>query len=205
MNKLDEILIAHDIDGRGKAGGTDKNSIHSYTDAYLKYLSPYVNTNCSVLEIGVWEGGSSLLWQEFLSPKEICAVDIDDYIKIRDKLNSSFKFYLRNAYTQDTVSLIKNDFPKGFDVIIEDGLHTEESNRFSIYNYLPMLKAGGIMVIEDIPANTAVEVPFGYTLITPSVIEQTLGWIPEGYEIDVLDFTQEKGRYDDILFIIKKP
>ncbi len=200
-----DILEEHNINGRDKPGGSDKATIHTYVDAYEKYLSPYVNTNCSVLEIGVWEGGSSLLWQEFLSPKEICAVDIDDYIKIRDKLNSSFKFYLRNAYTQDTVSLIKNDFPKGFDIIIEDGLHTEESNRFSIYNYLPMLKSGGIMVIEDIPANTAIEVPFGYTLITPSVIEQTLAWIPEGYEIDVLDFTQEKGRYDDILFIIKKP
>ncbi len=205
MNKLDEILIAHDIDSRGKPGGTDKNSIHTYTDAYEKYLSPYVGKNPTILEIGVWEGGSALLWQEFLNPKEICAIDIDDYIKISHKLNSSFKFYLRNAYVESTVSEIKNDFPEGFDIIIEDGLHTEGSNRFSLWNYLPMLNSGGIMVIEDIPANTAVEYPFGYSLITPSVIDKMVQEIPVGYDVTVLDFTMDKGRYDDILLIIKKP
>jgi len=205
MNRLEEILNAHNINGRDKEGGTDKATIHTYTAAYEKYLSPYVGKSPSILEIGVWEGGSALLWQEFLSPKVIAGIDIDDYIKVRHKLNSSFRFYQRNAYVQETVDLIKRDFPDGFDIIIEDGIHTETSNSFSIKNYLPMLRDGGVMVIEDIPANTSIEIPFGYTVITPSVLDKMVGEIPMGYEIDVLDFTEAKGRYDDILFIIKKP
>jgi hypothetical protein len=205
MNKLDEILILHDIDSRNKAGGTDKNSIHTYTDEYEKHLSPYVGKNPTILEIGVWEGGSALLWQEFLNPKEICAIDIDDYIKIRHKLNSSFKFYHRNAYIQETVELIKRDFPDGFDIIIEDGVHTIESNEFALKNYLPMLKSGGIMIIEDVPINTPVEIPFGFSLLHPNLIDEMSSLVPFGHSIRIIDLTKAKGRYDDILFIIKKP
>ena len=204
MTKLEKILNDHNINGRDKEGGTDKCTIHSYAGEYESYLKPFLSKNPSLLEIGVWEGGSALLWQEYISPKVIVGIDIDDYIKVRHKLNSSFKFYHMNAYTDATVGRIKNDFPEGFDIIIEDGIHTDESNRFSIENYLPMLRSGGVMIIEDVPVNTSVEIPFGYSKREPSVVEAMISCIPEGYRATTLDLTELKGRFDDFLMVIEK-
>ncbi len=207
--RLREILNEHNINGWDKEGGTDKDTIHSYLEVYEKYLSPYIYKECSLLEIGVWYGGSAFLWHQYLPKSDLCLVDIDYRTpkSIEDKMmDGRATFYQKNAYTKETVALLKHDYPSGFNIIIEDGIHTEESNRFAIVNYLPMLKSGGVMIIEDIPANPLNETPFAYTGITlPHVIEEMKALIPEGYEVGVLDLTQVKGRFDDILFIIKKP
>jgi len=202
-----EILDHHNINGFDKEGGTDKNTIHTYVEAYEKYLSPYIDKECTLLEIGVWHGGSSLLWHEYLQKATICGIDIDYRTpeRIAAKFSNRYRFYELNAYVSETVELIHNDYQQGFDIIIEDGIHTKESNEFAIRNYLPMLKKGGVMIIEDLPANPLNETPFAYTEITlPHVIEEMKALIPDGYEVEVLDLINVKGRFDDILFIIKK-
>jgi cephalosporin hydroxylase len=203
-----EILAAHDINGFDKDGGTDKSTIHSYVEAYEKYLSPYIDKEVSLLEIGVWHGGSSLLWHDYLPKATVCGVDIANQIhdSLYNKFSNRYRFYELNAYAEQSVNSIKNDYPDGFDIIIEDGIHTKESNEFAIKHYLPMLKSGGVMIIEDVPANPLNETPFAFTGITlPNVIEEMKASIPDGYEVGVLDLTHLKGRFDDILFIIKKP
>jgi len=207
MSKLREILSLHNINGWDKEGGTDKDTIHSYLDAYEKYLSPYIDKECTLLEIGVWHGGSSLLWHEYLQKAKICGVDINNLIaeKLKNKFSNRYRFVELNAYVSETVELIKNDYPDGVNIIVEDGIHTKESNEFAIKNYLPMLKKGGVMIIEDVPANPLNETPFAYTTVTlPHVIEEMENLVPDGYEIEVLDLVNVKGRFDDILFIIKK-
>lgn len=201
-----EILNSHDINGWDKDGGTDKGTIHSYIDAYEKYLSPFIDKECSLLEIGVWHGGSSLLWHDFLPKAKICGIDINYLVheKVQNKLTDRYRFYEMNAYTEATVGTIENNYPDGFDIIIEDGIHTEESNKFSIEHYLPMLRSGGIMIIEDVPANTPIEIPFEYSPIQ-GVIERMIELVPKEYVVTVIDLTQINGRYDDILFVIKKP
>lgn len=207
MSKLIEILEQHNINGFDKEGGTDKATIHTYIDAYEKYLSPFIDKECSLLEIGVWHGGSSLLWHDYLPKANICGIDIANQIhpRLYEKYTHRYKFFELNAYTEQAVSKISSEYPDGFDIIIEDGIHTKESNEFAIAHYLPMLKKGGIMIIEDIPANPLNETPFAFTSITwPHVIEEMKAATPEGYEVEVLDLVHAKGRFDDILFIIKK-
>jgi len=207
MSKLREILNLHNINGWDKEGGTDKDTIHSYLDAYEKYLSPYIDKECTLLEIGVWHGGSSLLWHEYLQKAKIVGIDIENQIheSLLNKFSNRYSFVERNAYTPHTVECIRQSFPEWFDIIIEDGIHTKESNEFAIKNYLPMLKKGGVMIIEDLPVNPLNEKPFAYTGITlPHIIEEMKALVPDGYEVEVIDLIHVKGRFDDILFIIKK-
>ncbi len=206
MSKLLEILEQYNINGWDKDGGTDKSTIHAYTDTYEKLLSPFINKECSLLEIGVWHGGSSLLWHDFLPAAKIAGIDISNQIheSLYNKFSDRYRFYELNAYVGETVELINNDYPNGFDIIIEDGIHTKESNEFAIKNYLPMLKKCGVMIIEDVPANPLNETPFAFTGITlPHVIEEMKAFVPNGYEVEVIDLVNVKGRFDDILFIIK--
>ncbi len=100
MSKLIEILDRHNINGWDKEGGTDKATIHTYTDDYERLLSPYIGKEPSLLEIGVWHGGSSLLWQEYLQNALISGVDVSFLIdeNVSKQLSHHYLFYRRNAY-----------------------------------------------------------------------------------------------------------
>ena len=44
---------------------TDKNTIHSYLPLYQKLFGSKQETAKSILEIGIWNGGSIKLWHDF--------------------------------------------------------------------------------------------------------------------------------------------
>lgn len=195
MNKtIVEILQHHDIDGFEKVGGTDKNTIHNYVGSYERLLEPYRNKSVDVLEVGVQYGGSSLLWQDYMPNAKLAFVDIQDqmYQTIKDKLNfERCKYYIMDAYIDESVKKLTDDFSEGFDVMIEDGPHTLESQIIFIQKYLPILKKGGIMIIEDIQSLSYIEI---LKSITPKEFQD---------KIEVIDLVHTRGRYDDLMFVIR--
>jgi hypothetical protein len=92
-----------------------------------------------------------------------------------------------DAYNMDV-----NFFKNKFDIIIEDGDHVLSSQIKFLKKYLPILEDDGIMVIEDIQNIEDIEILSYET--------------PEEYKkyIEVYDLRGNKGRYDDILFVINK-
>ena len=46
---------------------TDKNTFHSYMKTYEDLFSKYDNIPVSLLEIGVWGGGSMKMWKDFFA------------------------------------------------------------------------------------------------------------------------------------------
>ena len=188
-----KLLDAHQIDGHDKPGGTDKNTSHSYVEVYGKVLSEYVSKKGSLLEIGVQYGGSSLLWQELLPNFNFCFVDIEDKIdqSIKNKLNYSRSTFLeRDAYSLDTFNELKNSFGL-FDIIIDDGPHTIQSQKTCIELYLNLLKPGGILIIEDIQKFEE--------------IDTLLSLVPSEFTKQVYDLRERKNRYDDVIVTITKP
>lgn len=51
---------------------------------------------------------------------------------------------------QDRKEFINQFTAEGFDIIIDDGLHTEEAQYKSFYNFKELVNPGGIYVIEDV-------------------------------------------------------
>jgi len=195
MDKLIEILEKNNIHGFGCPGGTDNGTIHNYTSSYEKLLSPFVDENIRLLEIGVQYGGSSLLWHEYLPKAKMVLVDIHNQVhpSIFERMDKKrYDFYIGDAYKDEVVDLVKNTSPEGFDVIIDDGPHSLQSQIIFIQKYLPMLKKGGILIIEDIQDFNSVEI---LKQSTPQEYQDT---------IEVLDLRNIKNRYDDVLFIIRK-
>lgn len=195
---LNDIEKKYDLGGDDKEGGTDKNTSHSYFDIYEELLGPYKNKKGSILEIGVYRGGSLILWSEYFKNFEVCGLEIID--RVAEKVKNSLDFNRVNfslvddAYTQECVSLLKERYKEGFDIIIDDGPHTIESQVKCIELYLNSLKPGGILIVEDIQ------------LIDD--ISKLESQIPQSntfnYEFTTYDLRENKGRYDDILFVIKK-
>ena len=79
-----------------------------------------------------------------------------------------------------------------FDLIIDDGPHTLDSMIFFVTHYLPLLNETGVLVIEDIPDITWINI----------LIQN----VPEEYRnfIQIEDLRHVKNRWDDIMFIINK-
>jgi hypothetical protein len=48
------------------------------------------------------------------------------------------------------VNTMRDLEPDGYDIFIDDGPHTFDTMKFAIEHYLPLVKSGGVFVIEDI-------------------------------------------------------
>lgn len=195
MDKLIEILEKHNIHGFDKPGGTDKGTLHSYTGAYEKILAPYVEKEIKLLELGVQYGGSSLMWHDYLPKASLVLLDVANQVhpSIFERMDKNrYNFYVGDAYSDNIVGLIRQDNPDGFDVVIDDGPHSLHSQIVFIQRYLPMVKPGGILIIEDIQDFNSIEI---LKTVTPDEYKNS---------IEVIDLRGIKNRYDDIIFIIKK-
>lgn len=193
---LVDILEEYGVSGFDVPGGTDKNTIHNYTGIYEHLLSPYVKKKGQLLEIGVQHGGSSLLWQTYLPKFKLCLVDIADIVNpwiwhCMDQNPNEYVFYESNAYHRNFVAGLQQEWG-GFDVIIDDGPHTLESQIFAVNHYLPLLNEGGVFAIEDIQSIDHIKD------LSDAVPEE----LKDG--IEVYDVRETKGRYDDLIFVVKR-
>tara|TARA_R110000868_G_scaffold2821_1_gene19524 strand:+ start:1125 stop:1724 length:600 start_codon:yes stop_codon:yes gene_type:complete len=197
--KLIDILEKFNLDshffneGYDK-GGTDKNTCHSYIEnVYEKEFEIYREKKIDLLEIGIETGGSLKLWKEyFLNSESIVGVDITDAkIDQRYKNIDGVTMYFDDAYNKRF-----SDKFEQFDIIIDDGPHTLESQLKCIELYLPKLKKNGIFIIEDIQGTTHFD-------IFRQKVTETVTDIGE-YSIENIDLVDKKGRWDDLMLIIHR-
>ena len=175
---------------------SDKNSVHSYLPVYENQLEPYRHTALSVLEIGVFKGDSIRLWKEYFTKATIFGIDCDE--KPHGGMADLFPFVKEHIF-DDRVGIhifnaedeqqAKIRFSRiKFDVIIEDaGHHIEQQlNLYNIWKHY--LADGGIYIVEDVQ-----DIDNTKDLFLRLDTETT--WI--------VDLRDKKGRYDDVLIVIK--
>jgi hypothetical protein len=96
---------------------------------------------------------------------------------------------LKNPESSTSETLFEDNY---FDYIIDDGPHTLESQVLCIQKYLPKVKSGGKIIIEDIQK-------IEWIKILESCIDKN---IAESWR--TIDIRESKGRWDDIIFEITK-
>ena len=179
---------------------TDKNTAHSYFHIYDKLFTPIRNTAKNILEIGIpaftqKNGGGLLLWKLYFENATIYGVDTlseDRLYHIVKKEKKIITYTETNAYSQAFVSSLMEQNIK-FDVIIDDGPHTLETQCKFIELYTPLLNEHGILVIEDVPDIERID---KFKELTPEHLKPY---------IQVYDVRHIKNRFDDILFVIALP
>ena len=164
-------------------GHTDKHDVHSYMPIYEKLFA--TRSIHTILEIGVLDGGSIKMWSMLYPEATVYGIDVD---LSRNKFSEgSPNIILREA---DAYALsVANSLPL-FDVIIDDGPHTLHSQKECLKLYLPKLRPGGVLIIEDV--------------VNMSWIRDLTAMVkPEWRKhIVVHDLRHVKGRHDDIMFIV---
>jgi cephalosporin hydroxylase len=138
------------LDQIAKESGTDKSSdIHNYAVKYDNYLSQYRNEPIKFFEIGVQYGYSVKMWEEYFSKAEIYAIDIEPRCKIFE--TNRVKIDIGSQNDPDFLKQVSSN--RGpFDVIVDDGSHHNESMYISFETLFPLLKPGGLYIVEDLTA-----------------------------------------------------
>lgn len=193
---LREIIAHYDINGHEKDGGTDKDTFHSYIELYERLLAPFIDKAITLVEIGIQYGGSMLLWQDYLPKAKFIFVDNANSIhpKIHKHLDVKRpKLLFEDAYTEETITRVRKLADKGIDFIIDDGPHTLQSQIDFLRLYLPLLNEGGIALIEDVQ-----DVQWFASL------EAEVEKLGSEFAFERVDLRGVKGRYDDLVFVVRK-
>ena len=190
--KLNELKEAPRIDqllATSGGHGTDKQTAHSYGPVYEYLLTPFIDQECTLLEVGVCFGGSLRLWYDLLPRATIIGVDREDSCKKSIAHLDRCHLIIADAYQADTIARTKGLAPQGLDIIIDDGPHTLASQQAFLSYYLPLLKPSGFAIIEDIQ--------------NESFIQELIKIPDSSFRCEVIDRRSQKGRYDDLMLLIK--
>ena len=178
---------------------TDKNTTHSYLDLYQQLLFSKKNTAKNILEIGIGypgdNGGSIKMWNDYFINANIYALDIQhindvwDEIKNKNRINL---FTSIDAYDEINFKELFLDKNIKFDMMLDDGPHTLDSMKQFIKLYSQIMSEDGILMIEDVQSIDWIDE-------LKSVVPENLKKYIQSY-----DLRGNKGRYDDIVFVINK-
>jgi len=130
---------------------TDKGTRHTYIEFYSDNLKDL--NSVKLLEIGVRAGGSIWLWKHYFPSYELWGIDIAagyynnrPFVPELDADPNIHILWNSSSYDPDVYDKIPNDF----DVIIEDGDHSINSQVATFVCAWNNLKSGGTYIMEDI-------------------------------------------------------
>jgi len=226
MNELSIMCEKYAEDSNESKYVTDKNTTHSYIDdVYGPAFAPLKNKKINLLEIGVAYGGSISLFNEYFSNGSIYGIDPflpDEFTGLWGPKETPYAVSVDLIKTPpDGITIIVDDaYQKSvanklpeFDIIIDDGPHTPESQEQCVRIYLNRLKKTGVLFIEDINVEWEVETE---NLETQSTISKILSHVsPDKYEYTIHDLRKnvigrnhmgtnpDLGRSDNIILEIR--
>ena len=131
----------------------DKGSLkHRYERVYEPALETLREQPFNMLEIGIFKGNSTEAWVEYCPHVNIVGVDIFTRVEMKDVpiLNHPRVYGCKCNSIQGPNKEFDRLAENGFDVIIDDGLHTHRAQWRTFENFIPYLNEGGTYFIEDV-------------------------------------------------------
>lgn len=129
--------------------GTDKATLHGYCETYEQYLSRIRNAVTAVLEVGIAGGASLRMWHDYFPNATIYGIDHNpEYVKAFE--TDSRRIMAVQGEAGDGIVWNKFNHLLGtFDLVIDDGSHTT-ANMIRTFGFaFPLLRSGGLYVVED--------------------------------------------------------
>lgn len=209
-NKGDNPLVAY------LESNPDERQIHKwhhYFDIYHRHFSRFRGQPFTMIEIGVFNGGSLRMWRNYFGPQAtIVGVDINPECKqfsepgidivIGDQADRGF---LRSLYER---------YPK-FAILLDDGGHRMNQQIATFEELYPQLRPDGIYLCEDI--HTSYMPRFGGGYRQPQTFVETVKLLIDRLnafhstdysQLVPDDFTRTTDSmhfYDSVVVIEKKP
>jgi 23S rRNA U2552 (ribose-2'-O)-methylase RlmE/FtsJ len=188
------------------------NKFDHYFDVYERYFSKFRNKKITIVEIGVYQGGSLQMWRKYFGKEAtIWGIDIDPRCKSLEDENTHIligsqedPLFLRSII--DKIGMI--------DILIDDGGHTQDQQIISFKElYQQVNPDGGIYLCEDVHTSYINVYGGGHkrnnTFIeySKSLIDQLNAHYTEQSSIQVNEFTKTTNTihfYDSIVVFERK-
>lgn len=187
-----------------------------YFEIYEKHFSKYKGKNVVFLEIGVFKGGSLLMWKDYFGPEsKIIGIDIDpNCVAFNDRNTNIYigsqtdKVFLENILSE--VGCI--------DIVLDDGGHGVEQQKTSFEILFSKIADDGIYMCEDTMSSYWLKYGGGlkrngtFIEFAKVKIDQLNAWHSEENNFKIDSFTKTLNSvhfYNSIIVfekkIIKKP
>ncbi|HPS40121.1 MAG TPA: hypothetical protein PL124_11945 [Candidatus Cloacimonadota bacterium] len=163
---------------------TDKG-YHSYLPLYDDLFAPFRDQKINLLEVGYFKGGSLRLWEDYFTKALIHGIDITD--EYRQESGAAFQSGRVTTSVMNIRHLCSEDMAYNPpDIAIDDGSHKIQDQLIFIETVLPMLRPGGILIVEDI-----------------SYLEK-VGHLFRDMGAEIIDLRSKRLLGDDVLAIFRK-
>ena len=161
---LEDLVFEIDDDGSGRREPGEpgftflkpKRMIDEYTRLW-RLRDDFAPRN--ILELGIHAGGSIVFWFEVFQPDRLVAIDIAStgdnsllrqYVASRglqDRIKTHWE--TSQADSQRLEQIVAADFSGRLDMVIDDASHVYELTKTSFETLFPLLRPGGLYIIED--------------------------------------------------------
>lgn len=152
-------LFTVDMSWVGRAESSEEKYVivknKTYIDSYLEQLGyPFKN----IVEVGFFEGGSSVFLDLLYNPEKLVCVDrradellpVSNYIKNNHRADNFKMLYgFDQADTEKWNAVLDKEFPDQIDLVVDDASHQYDLTKKTFSVLFPRLKSGGVYVIED--------------------------------------------------------
>lgn len=135
------------LDDIGLACGTDKSSLdHSYTLVYEQYFDSLRHEPVKLLELGVYQGASLRMWDEYFTNPDSDIIGIDHAVSDLSIGRGRVRVY------QGDQCDVPGALSFGWlpDIVIDDASHLSSKTIESFQLWFSLLRPGGLYVVEDL-------------------------------------------------------
>lgn len=160
----------------------DKVLAHTYGDIYDLHFEPIRNDVRTVLEIGIEKGDAHFAWREAFPNAQIYGIDSEPHKAVNVERIKSFVCSTSN---RDGLLKVIESLPP-LDILIDDASHEIGEQLWVIAAFWHKIKPGGFMVVEDV------------------AMKEFLHMFECFRTVIMYDLVSKKGKYDDMLVVIKR-
>lgn len=123
----------------------------SYFFVYEALLEKYVDREITLVEVGVFNGGSLFMWREFFGPKaRIIGIDLNP--DALEWTKNGFEIYIGDQSSDKFWVDLYQKIGK-VDVLIDDGGHTNRQQIITSHYAIQNINDGGLLIVEDVHTN----------------------------------------------------
>ena len=123
-----------------------------YFELYHRHLQKFVGRAVTILEVGVYGGGSLSMWKHYFGAHcHVHGVDIQPACKAYE--NSHTTIHIGDQADRAFWKRIRESVPV-LDVLIDDGGHRPEQQMVTLEEMLDHLTPGGVYICEDVHARS---------------------------------------------------
>lgn len=137
MSRLCELSKKH---------GSDKVQF-GYTTVYHLLFQSLMDKPVKLLEIGVLNGSSMRMWEEYFPKGEIHGADIKPK---NTPAGHRYQVHQCDQSSREQLAVLVKKAGGNFDIVVDDGSHQTPHMMLSFDILMPHVKPGGIYIIEDV-------------------------------------------------------